>query len=107
MILDMVEDSYDLVVEKLPRATRDRLGWSTEAFISRERLQPAAQPPGKSRYTVACVGVAGASTSRQRKNCIAVGRLPSWRFTPYRSVASTRSRWAVVGALRPAAPPTR
>ena len=28
MILDMVEDSYDLVVEKLPRATRERLGWS-------------------------------------------------------------------------------
>jgi predicted DNA-binding protein (MmcQ/YjbR family) len=28
MIIDMVEDSYDLVVEKLPRATRARLGWS-------------------------------------------------------------------------------
>ena len=27
MIIDMVEDSYDLVVEGLPRATRDRLGW--------------------------------------------------------------------------------
>ena len=31
MIIDMVEDSYDLVVEKLPRATRERLGWSSEA----------------------------------------------------------------------------
>jgi predicted DNA-binding protein (MmcQ/YjbR family) len=28
LVLDMVEDSYDLVVEKLPRATRERLGWS-------------------------------------------------------------------------------
>jgi len=28
MILDMLEDSYDLVVEKLPRKTRERLGWS-------------------------------------------------------------------------------
>ena len=28
LVLDMIEDSYDLVVEKLPRATRARLGWS-------------------------------------------------------------------------------
>ena len=28
MVLDMLEDSYDLVVSALPRATRDRLGWS-------------------------------------------------------------------------------
>ena len=44
----------------------------------------------------------GASTSRQRKNSIAVGRLPSWRLTPYRSVASTRSRWASARASRSA-----
>jgi predicted DNA-binding protein (MmcQ/YjbR family) len=31
MILDMVEDSYDLVVEGLPRRVRDELGWSPEA----------------------------------------------------------------------------
>ena len=29
MVLDMVEDSYDLVVEGLPRRTRERLGWSS------------------------------------------------------------------------------
>ena len=28
MIIDMVEDSYDLVVEGLPKATRAELGWS-------------------------------------------------------------------------------
>jgi predicted DNA-binding protein (MmcQ/YjbR family) len=28
MVLDMLEDSYDLVVSALPRATRERLGWS-------------------------------------------------------------------------------
>jgi predicted DNA-binding protein (MmcQ/YjbR family) len=28
MVIDMLEDSYDLVVEKLPRATQVRLGWS-------------------------------------------------------------------------------
>jgi predicted DNA-binding protein (MmcQ/YjbR family) len=27
MVLDMLEDSYDLVVAGLPRATRQRLGW--------------------------------------------------------------------------------
>ena len=31
MIIDMVEDSYDLVVEGLPRRVRDALGWSPEA----------------------------------------------------------------------------
>jgi predicted DNA-binding protein (MmcQ/YjbR family) len=30
LLVDMVEDSYDLVVEKLPRKTRVRLGWSGE-----------------------------------------------------------------------------
>jgi predicted DNA-binding protein (MmcQ/YjbR family) len=30
MILDMLEDSYDLVVEGLPKATRAELGWSPE-----------------------------------------------------------------------------
>ena len=28
MVVDMLEDSYDLVVEGLPRRTRERLGWS-------------------------------------------------------------------------------
>jgi predicted DNA-binding protein (MmcQ/YjbR family) len=28
MVLDMLEDSYDLVVEKLSRAEQQRLGWS-------------------------------------------------------------------------------
>ena len=28
MVIDMLEDSYDLVVEGLPRRTRERLGWS-------------------------------------------------------------------------------
>jgi len=27
MVLDMIEDSYDLVVAKMPRAVRARLGW--------------------------------------------------------------------------------
>ncbi len=30
LLADMIEDSYDLVVEKLPRKTRTRLGWSGE-----------------------------------------------------------------------------
>ena len=30
LLVDMIEDSYDLVVEKLPRKTRARLGWSGE-----------------------------------------------------------------------------
>ena len=30
LLVDMIEDSYDLVVEKLPRRTRARLGWSGE-----------------------------------------------------------------------------
>ena len=29
MILDLVEDSYDLIVSKLPRACRQALGWHT------------------------------------------------------------------------------
>jgi predicted DNA-binding protein (MmcQ/YjbR family) len=28
MVLDMLEDSYDLVVSAMPRKTRERLGWS-------------------------------------------------------------------------------
>jgi predicted DNA-binding protein (MmcQ/YjbR family) len=28
MVIDMLEDSYDLVVSALPRATRERLGWA-------------------------------------------------------------------------------
>ena len=30
MIIDMLEDSYDLVVEGLPKATRAALGWAPE-----------------------------------------------------------------------------
>ena len=30
-VLDMVEDSYDLVVAGMPRSTRERLGWSPAA----------------------------------------------------------------------------
>ena len=30
MISDMVEDSYDLIVSKLPRARRQALGWSRD-----------------------------------------------------------------------------
>ena len=30
MVLDMIEDSYDLVVSALPRKTRERLNWSPE-----------------------------------------------------------------------------
>ena len=30
LVADMVEDSYDLVVSKLPRSTRRRLGWDGE-----------------------------------------------------------------------------
>jgi predicted DNA-binding protein (MmcQ/YjbR family) len=32
MVFDMLEDSYDLVVAGLPRATRRRLGWAPERF---------------------------------------------------------------------------
>ena len=31
LVRDMIEDSYDLIVAKLPRATRERLGWTAEA----------------------------------------------------------------------------
>jgi predicted DNA-binding protein (MmcQ/YjbR family) len=31
LVRDMVEDSYDLVVAKLPRVARQRLGWTAEA----------------------------------------------------------------------------
>jgi predicted DNA-binding protein (MmcQ/YjbR family) len=30
MISDMIEDSYDLIVSKLPRARRQALGWSSD-----------------------------------------------------------------------------
>jgi len=30
MVLDLIEDSYDLVVAAMPRATRARLGWTGE-----------------------------------------------------------------------------
>jgi predicted DNA-binding protein (MmcQ/YjbR family) len=32
MVLDMLEDSYDLVVAGLPRRVRRRLGWAPEHF---------------------------------------------------------------------------
>ena len=31
MVWDMLEDSYDLVVEKLPRSEQRRLGWAPES----------------------------------------------------------------------------
>ena len=31
MVRDMVEDSYDLIVAAMPRATRERLGWTVSA----------------------------------------------------------------------------
>ena len=31
MVLDMIEDSYDLVVSALPRRMRERLGWEPES----------------------------------------------------------------------------
>jgi predicted DNA-binding protein (MmcQ/YjbR family) len=31
MVFDLLEDSYDLVLASLPRATRDGLGWAPEA----------------------------------------------------------------------------
>ena len=30
LLLDMIEDSYDLVVSALPRKTREQLGWAPE-----------------------------------------------------------------------------
>ncbi len=38
-IRDMIEDSYDLVVSKLPRARRRALGWTGDAYHS-----PSAGP---------------------------------------------------------------
>ena len=37
MVRDMIEDSYDLVVEKLPRARRRALLWSPARVIERAR----------------------------------------------------------------------
>jgi predicted DNA-binding protein (MmcQ/YjbR family) len=37
MVRDLVEDSYDLVVSKLPRRTRDELGWAPEAHVAGAR----------------------------------------------------------------------
>ena len=31
MVRDMVEDSYDLIVAAMPRAVRERLGWTVSA----------------------------------------------------------------------------
>ena len=31
MVHDMVEDSYDLIVAAMPRAVRERLGWTVSA----------------------------------------------------------------------------
>lgn len=36
MVADMIEDSYDLVVSKLPRARRRALRWSGEASLAED-----------------------------------------------------------------------
>jgi predicted DNA-binding protein (MmcQ/YjbR family) len=36
MIIDMLEDSYDMVVSKLPQAAREALGWRAEGFGQRD-----------------------------------------------------------------------
>lgn len=33
VIREMIEDSYDLVVSKLPKAERSRLGWDADANL--------------------------------------------------------------------------
>ena len=38
MVYDMVEDSYDLVVAGLPKATRERLGWRPERLSAGRSL---------------------------------------------------------------------
>lgn len=45
LILDLIEDSYDLVVAGLPRALRERLGWKAlaEENVSREPSGPAGR----------------------------------------------------------------
>lgn len=43
LLLDMIEDSYDLVVSALPRATREALGWSPAS--SAPARQPSAPRP--------------------------------------------------------------
>ena len=40
MILDMIEDSYDLVVSKLPESRRRALGWQTDTSPSRVSRAP-------------------------------------------------------------------
>ncbi|KMS88436.1 MmcQ/YjbR family DNA-binding protein [Prauserella rugosa] len=44
MVLDLIEDSYDLVVAGLPRATRERLGW--KALAEENVTRGPAAPPG-------------------------------------------------------------
>jgi len=36
MVADMIEDSYDLVVSKLPRTKRQALGWTGDAASQRD-----------------------------------------------------------------------
>ncbi|MBB3051004.1 putative DNA-binding protein (MmcQ/YjbR family) [Prauserella isguenensis] len=43
LILDLVEDSYDLVVAKLPRETRERLGWKA---LAEENVRRGPSGPG-------------------------------------------------------------
>ncbi|OLT46697.1 DNA-binding protein [Saccharomonospora sp. CUA-673] len=44
LVVDMIEDSYDLVVAKLPKAIRERLGWKAlaEENVNRGPAGPAA-----------------------------------------------------------------
>jgi predicted DNA-binding protein (MmcQ/YjbR family) len=44
MVRDLIEDSYDLVVANLPRAKRERLGWTGDAA-----LEAAAAASGRGR----------------------------------------------------------
>ncbi|HEX8975070.1 MAG TPA: MmcQ/YjbR family DNA-binding protein [Solirubrobacteraceae bacterium] len=49
MILDMIEDSYDLVVSQLPRARQITLGWSPEQRAPRAPGADAEVPPNADR----------------------------------------------------------
>jgi predicted DNA-binding protein (MmcQ/YjbR family) len=47
MVFELLEDSYDLVVSALPKATRAALGWPAEELPS--AATTADQPPGNTR----------------------------------------------------------
>ena len=46
MIVDMIEDSYDLVVSRLPRARQIALGWGQAARTAATRVTPDAGGAG-------------------------------------------------------------